>query len=123
MSKKERSTLLEPEERLLETGKDLGDNSHGQGHGERPTFVPATMAITRRTLVRTDDGGGCLARVKRAIGGRCIVSSLSIAQYGRTCRPKRHCNLLAWICGRGRAVVAKERLRGEWPAWGECSKR
>lgn len=45
--KKERSTLLEPEERLLETGKDLGDNSHEQAHGERPSFVPAMLAITR----------------------------------------------------------------------------
>lgn len=45
--KKERSTLLEPEERLLETVKDLGDNSHEQAHGERPSFVPAMLAITR----------------------------------------------------------------------------
>lgn len=73
--------------------------------------------------MRTDHGGGCLARVKRAIGGRCIVESLSIAQYGRTCRPKRHRNLLAWICGLGRTVVAKDRLRVEYPAWRECFKR
>lgn len=119
----ERSILREPERRLLEMGKDLDDNLHRQAPGKPPSFVPAMTAITRRTMVRTDDGGGCLARVKRSIGGRCIVEPLSIAQYGRTCRPKRHCNLLAWICGRGRAVVAKDRLREEWLAWGECFKR
>lgn len=48
MSKRTRDQLcVRQEQQLLETRKDSVDNLHRQAHGGPPSFVPATMHLTR----------------------------------------------------------------------------